>query len=154
VLDGDEVIYIDKVDSSEPIQAYSHVGGRAPAHCVATGKALLSCRSNAFLNDLATRLKPYSEHTITDPARFLAEMEQIRKQGFALNLGEWREGVWGVAALIRDARGEVAGAVGISGPSFRIKERNIDNYVGPVMAAAEDISSRLGYRKNLLVRST
>jgi DNA-binding IclR family transcriptional regulator len=81
-------------------------------------------------------------------------MEQIRKQGFALNLGEWREGVWGVAALIRDARGEVAGAVGISGPSFRIKERNIDNYVGPVMAAAEDISSRLGYRKNLLVRST
>jgi DNA-binding IclR family transcriptional regulator len=154
VLDGDEVIYIDKVDSSEPIQAYSHVGGRAPAHCVATGKALLSCRSNAFLNDLATRLKPYSEHTITDPARVLAEMEQIRKQGFALNLGEWREGVWGVAALIRDARGEVAGAVGISGPSFRIKERNIDNYVGPVMAAAEDISSRLGYRKNLLVRST
>ena len=154
VLDGDEVIYIDKVDSSEPIQAYSHVGGRAPAHCVATGKALLSCRPNAFLNDLATRLKPYSEHTITDPARFLAEMEQIRKQGFALNLGEWREGVWGVAALIRDARGEVAGAVGISGPSFRIKERNIDNYVGPVMAAAEDISSRLGYRKNLLVRST
>lgn len=153
VLDGDEVIYIDKVDSSEPIQAYSHVGGRAPAHCVATGKALLAYQPAIFLNALSTRLKSYSGHTITDPTRFLAEMEQIRKQGFALNLGEWREGVWGVAAVIRDARGEVVGAVGISGPNFRIKERNVDSYTGPVMAAAEDISSRLGYRKHLLAPS-
>lgn len=153
VLDGHEVIYIDKVDSSEPVQAYSQVGGRAPAHCVATGKALLAWQPASVLEVISNRLEPFSEHTITDPAQFLAELEIIRKQGFALNLGEWRDSVWGVASVIRDSRGDVAGAIGISGPSYRLKQRGVETYTGPVMRAADDISARLGYRAHLVARS-
>ena len=153
VLDGHEVIYIDKVDSSEPIQAYSQVGGRAPAHCVATGKALLAWAPDSLINTLTDRLERFSEHTITDPAQFHAELERIRKQGYALNLGEWRDSVWGVAAVIRDARGDVAGAIGISGPSYRLEQLGVEHYTGPVMQAAADISARLGYREHLVPRS-
>ena len=85
VLDGKEVIYIDKIDSSEPVQAYSHVGGRAPAHCVATGKVLLAWQSDELLDKISKDLDAQSEHTITEPAAFLEEMAMIRRKGFALN---------------------------------------------------------------------
>lgn len=153
LLDGNDVIYIDKVDSSEPVQAYSHVGGRAPAHCVATGKALLAWQPASDLEQRSTHLRAFSERTLVDPMRFLAEMEQIRKQGFAVNLGEWRESVWGIAAVIRGARGTVVGAIGISGPHFRIKERGVDTYAGAVMATAADISARLGYHEHLAAKA-
>lgn len=152
LLDGSDVIYIDKVDSLEPVQAYSHVGGRAPAHCVATGKALLAWQSASDLEQRSKNLQSFSEHTITEPARFLSEMEQIRKQGFAVNLGEWRDSVWGIAAAIRGARGTVVGAVGISGPKFRIKERGVDTYIEPVKETAAEISKRLGYREHLSMK--
>ncbi len=153
VLDGNEVIYIDKIDSSEPVQAYSYVGGRAPAHCVATGKALFAWKSEAELDRISKTLVPHSEHTITDPAAFLEEMASIRDKGFALNKGEWRESVWGAAAVVRDARGDVVGAVGISGPAFRLKQKGLEAYTDPVMQIAASISSKLGYREHLLAAS-
>ncbi len=150
LLDGADVIYIDKVNSPEPVQAYSFVGGRAPAHCVATGKAMLASMSSVELDARSRKLQAYSERTITNRTRFLEEMEKIREQGFAVNLGEWRESVWGVAAVIRDAHGEARAAVGISGPKFRLEKQGIEMFIAPVMEAARNISRQLGYREHLV----
>jgi DNA-binding IclR family transcriptional regulator len=60
VLDGDEVVYVHKLDSPEPVRAYTQIGGRAPAHCVATGKALLAWTGEAHLDSMARRLRAHS----------------------------------------------------------------------------------------------
>jgi len=81
VLDGDEVVYVHKLDSPEPVRAYSQVGGRAPAHCVATGKAMLAWVGEPQLAAFATRLHAHSPRTVTAPAEFLREMERSPAAG-------------------------------------------------------------------------
>src|SRR3982751_2520970 len=98
VLDGDEVVYVHKLDSPEPVRAYSEIGGRAPAYCVATGKAILAWQDDAYLQQLSRRLARHTEKTITKPTELMQELERIRVAGFAVNRGEWRETVWGVAS--------------------------------------------------------
>ena len=140
VLDGDEVVYVHKLDSPEPVRAYSEIGGRAPAWCVATGKAMLAWRDPGSLESLSVRLVRHSPHTITDPATFLREMARIREAGYAGNRGEWREGVSGVAAPVRDAAGNVIAAVGLSGPAERLKPSTFRTVASRVIEAAQEIS--------------
>lgn len=147
ILDGDEVIYVDKIDSPEPVGTYTRMGGRAPAYCVATGKALLSQLPRAALEPILAELRPYSEHTITDPALLLEELQEARRKGFAINRGEWRSSVWGIAAVIHDATQSVIAAVGVSGPSYRLNdEKRCEVLAAKVMGYADEISRNLGYR--------
>lgn len=143
ILDGDDVVYIHKLDSPEPVRAYSEIGGRAPAYCVATGKAILAWQHEDYLNGLSRRLTRHTDKTITKPAEFLHELERIRAAGYAVNRGEWRETVWGVASPIITPDGGVLAAIGISGPSARIKPTMLKRLATDVMAAAEKISSQL-----------
>ena len=141
VLAGDEVVYLHKLDSPEPVRAYSEIGGRAPAHCVATGKAILAWQTAPYLSGLASRLQRHTPKTITDPADFLRDLERVRANGYAVNRGEWRESVWGVASPIRNAEAVVVAAIGVSGPASRIKPAQIKELAGEVMAAAAAVSA-------------
>lgn len=143
ILDGTEVVYLAKLDSPEPVRAYSEVGGRAPAHCVATGKALLAWQPENMLAGFAKRLKKHTPNTISDSGEFLQEMERIRGNGFAVNRGEWREAVWGVAAPIANGQNAPVAAIGVSGPSSRIKPAQIRALSEEVLAAAKLVSARL-----------
>ncbi|MGE4373018.1 MAG: IclR family transcriptional regulator [Xanthobacter sp.] len=143
MLDNDEVVYLHKIDSPQPVRAYSQTGGRAPAYCVATGKAMLSALSDARLNDLSLRLQPHSPKSIVAPEAFLREMARIRDQGFAENRGEYRETVCGVAAVIRDPSGKVMAAIGISGPSERVKPSRFKTLGREVMSAAAEVEQAI-----------
>ncbi|MEI7444278.1 MAG: IclR family transcriptional regulator [Burkholderiales bacterium] len=143
VLDGDEVVYVHKLDSPEPVRAYTQIGGRAPAYCVATGKAMLAWLDTASLDALSTRLVPASSRTITEPAEFLREMERVRQQGYAINRGEWRETVGGIAAPVRDPSGRVVAAVGLSGPIERLRPSNLKALSADVIRAAEGVGTSL-----------
>jgi len=144
VLDGNEVVYVHKVESMNPVRAYTQIGGRVPAHCVATGKVLLAFRDMEALLEISTRLVSYTPNTIVNPSKFLKEMERIRKNGNAMNRGEWRDGVWGVAAPIMGAKGVAIAALGISGPAERIRKRTFHRSVTQVSTAATLISEKLG----------
>jgi len=114
ILSGLEVVYIDKVDSPFPLRAYSRVGGRAPAHCVATGKALLAFADEATVALLAcTPLKRFTNTTIVSQAQLMKELAQVRKRGYAINRGEWKEGVNGLAVPIFDHTRKAVAAVGM-----------------------------------------
>lgn len=143
VLDGDEVVYVHKLDSPEPVRAYTEVGGRAPAHCVATGKAMLAWIGEPQLAALSKRLRGYSPSTVTGPDDFLREMERIRQQGYAINRGEWRESVGGLAAPIRDPGGRVIAAVGISGPIERLRPSAHQTLSADLLQAAAGITASL-----------
>lgn len=146
VLEGTEVVYIDKIESIvHPVRAYTKIGGRAPAHCVATGKALLAHVSSEVLRQLFGSLIRYTPLTITDPVRLETELKGIRDRGFAINRGEWRQHVCGVAAPVRDLSGQVVVAIGISGPADRMSDEYTFR-VGPMLRrVAEELSQALGY---------
>ena len=143
VLDGNEVVYVHKLDSREPVIVSTQIGGRAPAHCVATGKAQLAWLPEAQLAPVIHRLKAWSPRTITSRTEFVRELERIRQQGFAVNRGEWREAVGGLAAPVRDASGTVIAAIGLSGPIERLRPSTIRAMASDVIEAAAAISEAM-----------
>lgn len=149
VLDGDEVVYVDKLDSPEPVRAYTQIGGRAPAHCVATGKALLAWSGDAHLDALSRRLRAATPRTVTEPVEFLREMERVRALGYAVNRGEWRESVGGVAAAVRDPGGRVVAAVGVSGPIERLRPSSFKALSADVIRAADGVADALAGRSRI-----
>ncbi|MCB1527386.1 MAG: IclR family transcriptional regulator [Hyphomicrobiaceae bacterium] len=144
MLDGHEVLYLHKIDSLEPVRSYTRVGAKAPAYCVATGKALIAFdpRGEAFWRSIS--MEAFSDTTIVDTETFVNEMKETRQRGWSINRGEWRGAVWGVAAPIVGWCGRVRLAIGISGPSNRFTPDNI-NGLGPmVVAAADDAAVTFG----------
>ena len=145
-LDGAEVIYVDKIESPQPIRAYSVVGGRAPAHCVASGKALLSSLDDALLTALLPEQLPaFTERTLPTLAALQKQLAQVRASGCAVNRGEWRTSVAGIAAVVFDAAGLAEAAVGISGPVERVLPEE-EAYQRAVLDTARAISAELGCR--------
>lgn len=147
-LEGLEALYIDKIESKHPVTAYTHFGGRAPAWCVATGKAMLAFRLENF-DAIRRELKPFSPNSIVDVAKLKQEFSSIRTQGHAINRGEWREDVFGIGAPIRDGTGTIVGAVGISGPSTRFKPKQIRTWAKIVVDTAHAISTAMGYSESI-----
>ena len=151
LLDGPDVVYINKVESSQPVRAYSRVGGRAPAHAVATGKALL-----AFVADLDAllpkKLAEYTPISIRDREVLKKELESVRRLGYSINRGEWREGVCGVGAPIRDERDNVVAAIGISGPGSRLTPVRLKALAPHVYESARKVSLALGHRPSAHAR--
>lgn len=151
VLDGDEVVYVHKLDSPNPVRAYTQIGGRVTAHCVATGKAMLAFHAPAVLKRLAHQLQARTASSITDPDRFMREMARVRTQGYALNKGEWNENVFGIAAPVSNVSGRVVAALGLSGPKERFKAAQLKEFAPLVVEAAARVSQRLGARGTLPV---
>lgn len=144
IQDRDEVVYVHKVDSPNPIRAYSQIGGRAPIHCVATGKAMLAFKSRESILWSTRHLQSYTASTITSPEAMLEEIERIRRQGYALNAGEWREEVHGIGVPIFDGTGQVIAAIGLSGPKDRFTPEHIETCADLLKHAAQDIMTSLG----------
>jgi IclR family KDG regulon transcriptional repressor len=146
VVDKGEIIYLHKLDSPHPVRAYSSIGGRAPAYCVASGKALLAHGGEAALAALGEfPLHAYTPRTITALDDLRRELQLIRNQGFAVNRGEWRDSVCGLAAIVFDDRGQPCAAIGISGPVERLRPIALRRYRNLVTEAAAGLSKALGY---------
>lgn len=146
VLEGAEIVYLDKIDSPQPVRAYSEVGGRAPAHCVATGKALLACQNLQVLDSLPNPLPRPTSKTIDSLENLKAELARVRACGYATNFEEWREGVHGLGAAIFDESGMAIAAVGLSAPANRMGDKRTKELGQSVLETAEKITRALGGR--------
>lgn len=140
VLDGDQVVYVHKVVGRNNADSSAPVGTRAPAHCVATGKAMLAFKTKERLLQAASALHPITYRTVTDPETFLTQMQTIRRNGYAITAGEWREAFSGVAAPVFGKAGEVTAAVGISGSCVTISGERTESLACQVKAAAQQLS--------------
>lgn len=143
-LDGFEVLYIDKIESSEPVRAYTQLGGRAPAYCTATGKAMLAYQSEDILALCFEGAESYTAKTISNLDRFLDEATQVRGRRYSINRGEWRADIVGLASPLVDADGQVCGSIGISGPASRLDMTELEAIAPRVVGYAEQISRALG----------
>ena len=145
ILDHQDIIYIGKIDSRLPIQAYSQLGARAPIHAVATGKAILAHQNAHALEEiLPDPLEIYTTTTVNKEQLF-EELKLVAANGYAINMGEWRAGVNGVAAPIWDASREVCAGIGITGPAERLDYSTLIEFAPTVVRAAKNISKKIGY---------
>lgn len=144
VLEDIHITYLDKSESRQAIIAQIHVGGTAPAYCVSSGKAMLAYHPDRLEKVIAQGLHPYTPLTITDPERLRRECAKVREQGYAVNKGEFREGVTGIAAPIFNAAGTVVGALSTSTPAARMNKQTWHEHAQAVVETACAISRRLG----------
>lgn len=152
VLDRGEVVYIDQLESTNIVivKMFARVGNRGPAYCTGSGKVLLAGLTREefarYLNK--TELDRFTSDTITDPAMLAKEIERVRKDGYALDLGERDEGVRCIAAPIKNQEDQVVAALSVSGPSMRMTASYINNELVPlVKSLAARISLQLGCRE-------
>ncbi|GHB17177.1 IclR family transcriptional regulator [Salinicola rhizosphaerae] len=144
VRQGTDVVYIDKLDCAYAVGTFTTLGGRAPMHCVATGKAILMALDESELETLPLPFTRHTDKSLTTLAMLRADLVKARKQGVASNRGEWNEGVGGIAAPIFDASNTVCAAIGLSGPLSRLTPAQLRKHTPLVIQAARDISRDLG----------
>ncbi|WP_271614991.1 IclR family transcriptional regulator [Bradyrhizobium sp. CCBAU 51627] len=141
-----EAINIEHVLGPGSIKHVAAPGRRNPAHCTATGKAMLSQMPNSTLEDvLAVGLVSYTERTITDVDMLERELSSIRARGYAVNVGEFIPEIASIAAVIYDRRGRVAAAIAVTMPVFHFTQQSEQQLAPLVVNAATTISRRLGY---------
>lgn len=135
------VLYIGQAESPATLRANVPIGQTAPLHCTALGKALL-----AFgLLDMPADLERFTPRTITEPERLARHLARVHRQGYAVDDEEFDPGVRCLAAPIFDYRSQVAGAIGISGPTTRMTDRLLPRLARIVMEVASQLSERMGY---------
>lgn len=127
VLDADEVVYVAQARSQMGLQLTTPIGARLPAHCTAVGKALLSGLPDAYIESVLRRtgMTARTAHTITEPEELLRQVAEVRRRGYAVEIGEQEEGVSCIAVPVRPAPRNLA--VSVSGPTERVtKDREVE----------------------------
>lgn len=145
--DGDEVVYIYKVDSIHgAIRMVSRIGMRRPMYCTGMGKAILAYQKDSQVLDYwrGVEHERYTPHTIVRQEVFLRELADIRRQGYALDNEENELGVRCVAAAVQEWNGGASHALSISAPISRMTDERIQALVPELLATRDEIAANLG----------
>lgn len=147
VLDGREVVYVERRESPQTLRLFGRVGHRNSAHVTSTGKLLLAFLPPAKLERTLDGwvLDRRTPHTIVDMRELREQLVVIRERGWADNINEVEMGVASVATPVRNGLGDVVAALSVAGPIQRINAENIRRYVKPCIDASLAISRRLGF---------
>lgn len=143
VPDGLSVLYIDKVESTQPIRSFTPKGGSAPIHCVATGKALLAANYDLLRDQVKDHLVKFTPKTITSIKKLDADVAKTQKRGYAVDSGEYRERIYSFGAAIRAPNTEAVAAIGVSVPDVNLSGNRADEICAAVAEAAAVVSERL-----------
>ncbi|WP_407554244.1 IclR family transcriptional regulator [Streptomyces sp. Pv4-95] len=149
LLEGADVIYVAKVDSTHAVRMVSAAGRRLPAHCTSVGKMLLASLPE---DELAARipdgaeLAAMTENSITDPATLRRHLAEVRERGIAVEQRESNADVSCVAAPVKDSAGRVVAALSISVPVVRWSEERRTELEELTVKGAGLLSEALGHR--------
>jgi DNA-binding IclR family transcriptional regulator len=144
---SDDVVVMARTPGPSKFQLTDRVGVVRPAYCTALGKVILAAlRPEQFDRYLdRVELKPFTSKTIVDRQRFVQEIEDVRASGVGFDDGEFDEEVRCAAMPVRDFSGQVIGAVGISGPVWRLSFQALQSRAKALEASARQLSEALGY---------
>lgn len=147
ILDGCDVVYLEKMDIYPNTRLYTQVGYRSPAFCSSIGKCLLACLSGDELEDALylCNFKKYTANTITDVREFRRYLKVIRRQGWAMDNEEYQIGHRCVGAPVFDYRGSPVAAISASGSIAQLSDDKLEMVIQEVKQAAEKLSRRMGY---------
>lgn len=147
VLDGMEVVYVDRVRQQQIVGVLLGIGSRIPAQCASMGKVMLANLPSEELETLLSQpLKPCTPHSLVDRQALEAEFDQVRARGYALNDEELELGLRAVAAPIWDHSSQVVAAINVSGSARTISfQRMVEELAPAVMETARQISQAIGF---------
>jgi IclR family transcriptional regulator, acetate operon repressor len=146
ILDGHEIVYVDKIESSQSIRMYSRIGKRAPIHCTGVGKALVAFLPPDLLEAVIekTGFEYYTPTTITDVHAFREHLAQIREVGYATDMGEHQAEVRCIAAPVLNQDRHGIASISISTPAYRYDPERCLSWAPMIVASAHRISHELG----------
>lgn len=146
IKDGDEGVYVDKIESARTIPTISRIGMRMRLYSTGFGKAILAFMPSEELNSYLSRVKlvKHTHNTITDPDRLIHELSLIRQKGYAIDNEENEHGVKCVGAPVFDYTGNVIGGISVTAAATSFSEQTIVVVAMEVMRTAHEISKKLG----------
>ena len=146
---SDAVIVMARTPGPGAFQLTDRAGVVRPAYCTALGKIILAALRPDQLDRYLERveLKPLTTRSITDPGRLRREIEDVRRAGIAFDDGEFDNEVRCAAMPVRDFSGQVVGAIGISGPVWRLSLRALQSRAKNLERAARRLSEAFGASK-------
>ena len=151
VLDGTDIVYVARVPTAARIMSINlGIGTRLPAFSTSMGRVLLAGLPNDEIERLLGQVAPLPRHTaktITDPKELLREIEQVRRQGWALVDQELEDGVRSVAAPVRGRSGRTIAAINVSTHAGRVNLRELRNeFLPQLLAVCDAVSGQLRNR--------
>ena len=147
MLDGLDVLHIEKIDSPEVLRMDSPIGSRAPLYCTALGKAILANRNpeeiEAYLD--AVTFHPQGPNCITSKEGLLEQLESVRQKGYAVDDEEFKAGLRCIAVPIFDHTKRADYAMSVSGFSLRMTYRVIEKIRDKLEDTGRRLSAHMGY---------
>jgi len=148
ILDQNEAVYIEHIESNQNLRTFTRVGNRVPLHCTGVGKVFLAHMNGEelekALNDKG--LAAYTQNTITDVKELKRELTIVRREGVSTDDEETEIGVRCIASPVKNSTGSVVAAISVSGPSVRLSPKRIQEIKPLVKSCALEISRALGYQ--------
>lgn len=148
VLNGNEIVYTEKVEGPGALRMYSQIGKRVLVHCTGVGKVILAHQDDDVVESILSRetLTAFTPHTVTDKEELKRQFRVIREQGYALDDEEIELGLRCVAAPIYNHQGKVIASISCAGPAMRMSDGQLENKIRDMKDAALEISRQLGYQ--------
>jgi IclR family acetate operon transcriptional repressor len=152
ILTGAETLILDEVQGGHLIGTSPSVGTRWPAHATSTGKVLLAAAAagdpgfvREFVRTAGGRLVRLTPRTVSSATKLAAQLAQVTRQGYSAAVDELEAGYVAIGAPVRRHDGRIIAAISVGGPTTRFPAARIRALAGPVRAAADRISLRLGW---------
>lgn len=145
VLEGDQVLYLDHVESDEEVQVRSWTGELVPLTLVSSGLVLLADQPPDFVDEYLSKPLPRTTvNSMTDPAAIRARLARIRADGYVWVHAEFDESISSVAAPVTDGAGKTMAALHVQGPAYRFPDSAGAAEIGVlVKEAADKLSTQL-----------
>lgn len=146
VLDDDEIVYLTQAVSRHQMRMFTEPGRRVLPHATAVGKALLATLPDDDVRALLRRtgMPARTPATRTDPEALLAELDAVRRSGYAVDDEEQEAGVRCVGAVVPDAPTPMA--LSVSGPSGRIRDDVVERFAAELRQTAQRLHEALTNR--------
>lgn len=142
VLDKQEVVFLDKIITKEPLKIELDIGRRVPAFCSAMGKAILAFNDTVSISEM--KFRKITDTTVDNCDELEKQLKQIRIQGYSIDNEEYIKGLTCIAVPLRVNDTIPYVAISIASPSVRITEEKKQAYIGLLRNTADKIINALG----------
>lgn len=145
ILDGIEVVYLDRAEANWPLRMDLKPGSRVPAHCSASGKMILALMSPEVRDPLVKAMpyQAYTPQTITEPKAFQAELQRIARRGYSIDQEEYAAGLNCLSVPVLDDEGRCIAAIAVHAPVARLSIKEAVKKIDRLQWAASAIASTL-----------
>ncbi len=145
MIDGDQLVYLDKIEGRRAYTMKSRIGGSIPLHCTAIGKAVLSVMHDDEVRGVAERtgLPAQTAQTLSDPAELVRHLREVRARRYAVDDRETQDEIRCVGAVVVDQHGEPIGGVSVSSLVYDLSAPQVRQLAPLVIASADRISQAI-----------